>query len=139
MSTRFAIITIGILLLSGCRGSPLDAVFNGTARAATQSAYNKNVIATSDAKKTQYAIEKAAQPTRTPGKSGSRGSSGSSSSSCIEYDPPYSVIFIKGTANVYGGVDSPSRSVKGTITGGAAGIEAKCGSYYRLKGVDWWG
>jgi hypothetical protein len=77
--------------------------------------------------------------------SGSSGGSGSSGSSwsCVEYDPPYDVVFIDGTADVYGGVEEPSNSVKGTITEGAAGIEARCsgssGSFYRLKGVDWWG
>ena len=78
--------------------------------------------------------------------SGSNSSSSSSiqsSWSCSEYDPPYDVVFIDGEADVYGGVDEPSSSVKGHITGGAAGIEARCtksgNSYYRLKGVDWWG
>ena len=91
------------------------------------------VIATSNAKKTAWAAEEASRPTST------RSASSSSSSSCTEYSGEYDVVFIAGTANVYGGVDSPSSSIKGTITGGAAGIEAKCGSYYRLKGVDWWG
>ena len=62
---------------------------------------------------------------------------------CTEYDPPYDVVFIDGEVDVYGGVDQPSSSVKGYLTGGSAGIEARCSksgiSYYRLKGVDWWG
>jgi len=62
---------------------------------------------------------------------------------CTEYDPPYDVVFIDGEVDVYGGVDEPSSAVKGHVTDGAAGIEARCsgsrGSFYRLKGVDWWG
>jgi len=73
----------------------------------------------------------------------SGGSAGGGSWSCTEYDPPYDVVFIDGEADVYGGVDEPSGSVKGHVTGGAGGIEARCsgsgGSFYRLKGVDWWG
>lgn len=57
----------------------------------------------------------------------------------IEHDPPYKVVFIDGTADVYNGIDTPGEIIKGTLTGGAGGIEAKCGSYYRLVGVDWWG
>ena len=71
------------------------------------------------------------------------GSSSRASWSCVEYDPPYDVVFIDGEADVYGGVDEPSSSVKGKVTGGAGGIEARCsgsgGSFYRLQGVDWWG
>ena len=71
------------------------------------------------------------------------GSDGDSSYHCTEYDPPYDIVFIDGEADVYGGVDEPSSSIKGNVTGGAAGKEAHCsgpnGSYYRLKGVDWWG
>ncbi|MCK5794450.1 MAG: hypothetical protein KAH12_07075, partial [Anaerolineales bacterium] len=76
---------------------------------------------------------------------GSSSSSNTSKSSwsCTDYDTPYEVIFIDGEADVYGGVDEPSSSIKGQITGGSAGIEARCsgsrGAFYRLKGVDWWG
>ncbi len=77
------------------------------------------------------------------GTSSSGGSTGGGSWSCTEYDPPYDIVFIDGEADVYGGVDEPSGSVKGHMTGGAGGIEARCsgsgGSFYRLKGVDWWG
>jgi len=73
----------------------------------------------------------------------SSGSSGQASWSCFEYDPPYDVVFIDGEADVYGGVDEPSASVKGKVTGGAGGIEARCSrsgdTFYRLRGVDWWG
>ncbi len=64
---------------------------------------------------------------------------------CTEFDPPYRVLPIEGTANVYSGVDQPNPSgVKGKVTGGAGGIEASCtgagqGTYYRLRGVNWWG
>lgn len=79
----------------------------------------------------------------TSGSSSGGSSSGSSSWSCTEYDPPYDVVFIDGVADVYGGVDKPSGSVKGSLTGGAGGIEARCsgsgGEFYRLQGVDWWG
>jgi len=57
----------------------------------------------------------------------------------VEYDSPYKIIFIDGKADVYGGVSTPSTRIKGTITSGTGGIEAKCGSYYRLIGVNWWG
>ena len=77
------------------------------------------------------------------GTSSSSGSSNNKSWSCTEFDAPYDVVFIDGEAEVFSGVDEPSLSVKGHITGGAAGIEARCsgssGSFYRLKGVDWWG
>jgi hypothetical protein len=65
--------------------------------------------------------------------------------SCTQYEGEYSVVFIDGTAEVYSGIDEPTlSSVKGHVTGGAGGIEAQCslpgaGTYYRLRGVDWWG
>ena len=75
--------------------------------------------------------------------SSSSDSSNNKTWTCTEYNPPYDVVFIDGEADVYSCVDEPSLSVKGHITGGAAGIEARCsgssGSFYRLKGVDWWG
>ena len=62
---------------------------------------------------------------------------------CTEYDGEYDIVFIEGSADVYGGVDSPSSNVKGTVTGGAGGIEASCSRdgkfYYRLQGANWWG
>lgn len=80
-----------------------------------------------------------------------RSNSGTSSSShasewhCTEFDAPYRVVSIKTEADVYGGVDEPSpSSVKGHVTGGAGGVEASCSrpgvpTFYRLRGVDWWG
>jgi hypothetical protein len=81
--------------------------------------------------------------------SSSSGGDGSSSTSpqwsCAEFDAPFKIVAIDGEADVYSGVDQPNpTSVKGHITGGAAGFEASCskageGSFYRLRGVDWWG
>ena len=43
--------------------------------------------------------------------------------------------------NVYSGVDEPrTDDIKGTITADAAfRVECKYGSWYRVRGVDWWG
>jgi hypothetical protein len=64
---------------------------------------------------------------------------------CTEYSGQLRVVFIRDEADVYNGVDEPSTySVKGHVSGGAGGVEARCyhrdyGTYYRLRGVDWWG
>jgi hypothetical protein len=70
---------------------------------------------------------------------------GSATWDCREYDAPFRVVTIRDEADVYSGVDEPNpSSVKGHITDGAGGVEASCsqcglGTYYRLRGVDWWG
>ena len=69
----------------------------------------------------------------------------SSQWSCTEFDAPFRVVWIKSEADVYRGVDQPVPSdVKGHITGGAGGVEASCSrpgypTFYRLRGVGWWG
>ena len=74
------------------------------------------------------------------------GSTPSSSQwSCTEFDAPFRVVWIKGEADVYHGVDQPAPGdVKGHLTGGAGGVEASCSrpgdpTFYRLRGVGWWG
>ena len=89
--------------------------------------------ATSDAVKRSLAATQAAAPTRPP----------ATAPRCVELSGQYKVVFIDGSADVYGGVDEPTARVKGTVTGGAGGIEATCilagVKWYRLVGVDWWG
>lgn len=61
------------------------------------------------------------------------------------YDGPTDefIAWVKGPGkiNVYGGVDEPrTDDIKGTITADAAfRVECKYGSWYRVRGVDWWG
>lgn len=62
--------------------------------------------------------------------------------SCSDYaDEP--VAFTRGTdrIDVYGGVDEPrTNDVKGSVDPGAGiAVERKCGSWYRVRGVYWWG
>jgi len=46
-----------------------------------------------------------------------------------------------GKIDVYGGVDEPrTNDIKGTISADAAfRVECKSGSWYRVRGVNWWG
>ena len=61
---------------------------------------------------------------------------------CTDYDDE-PVAFTQGTGriDIYGGVDEPrTNDVKGTVDPGAGvAVERKCGSWYRVRGVDWWG
>ena len=64
------------------------------------------------------------------------------SPSCSDYsDEPIAWSQGSGRIDVYSGVDEPSKdTVKGSINPGAAfRVERKCGSWYRVQGVDWWG
>jgi len=61
---------------------------------------------------------------------------------CSDYtDEP--IAFTRGTGriDIYGGVDEPrTNDVKGTVDSGAGiAVERKCGSWYRVRGVNWWG
>ncbi len=131
---KYKVVFVLCLLLIVLTACDLSYFQSEASAEKTQAAHNANIEAASNAKKTQRALEalNKPKPTKKPG-------GVLSSSSCTEYSGEYQVVFIDGVADVYGGVDAPSTSVKGTVTGGAAGIEARCGAYYRLQGVDWWG
>ncbi len=146
---RIVLGILFIMILTACNSS---ADVNNTALANTESVVATLSAEATSGKETQEAAQTAvAEEARpaihvTPPSVSIPASSRSWVVNCSDWYDGQTDEFIAwakgpGKINVYGGVDEPRPDdIKGTISADAAfRVECKSGSWYRVRGVDWWG